>query len=250
MMRSRSLGRAAAAVALVVLSACAAVPDDPLARELYYEDNDPLEPLNRAVFAFNTEMDRVLLEPAVRAYRATVPQPGRSAITRLLTNLLLPLTFVNNLLQFEFERAAETAAAFLVNSTVGIGGLFNVVEYEIHNEDFGQTLAVWSAGEGPYLVLPLYGPSNVRDGIGLMGDAMLDPWGPAFDDPTDLGRFRTARALATAVSAREALLEDSAELRRSSVDFYAAARSLYRQNRGNEVRNGGPGPDPVFQWSD
>ena len=240
----------AAAALLALLPACAAVPDDPIARELYYEDNDPLEPLNRAVFAFNTEVDRVALEPAARAYRAVIPQPGRQAIARLLANLRLPLTFVNDLLQFEFQRAAETAAAFLVNSTVGIGGLFNVAGYETHEEDFGQTLARWGTSEGPYLMLPLYGPSNVRDGIGMVGDAVLDPWGPVIDDPTDHGRFRTTRTVAAAVSAREALLEDYEELRRSSVDFYAAARSLYRQSRGNEIRNGAPGPDPVFQLFD
>lgn len=245
--RHRFIIRGTAAVLFASLAACASMPDDPIEREVFLEANDPLEPMNRAVFAFNLEVDRIILKPTAVVYRKVVPQPGRAGITRFLNNLKMPITFVNDLLQLEFGRAADTFARFLVNSTVGIGGLFDIAGVKEHEEDLGQTLGRWGAGEGFYLVLPFYGPSNLRDGLGLVGDGFLDPWHMVLD-PTQTRAFYAERTVAGAVDDRERVIEDFAELRRTSLDLYATMRSLYRQSRGNEIRNGAPPPDPVFEF--
>ena len=235
--------------AVAVVSACASVPEDPIERELYLEANDPLEPMNRAIFAFNLKVDEVVLEPAARGYRAVVPQPGRNAIRRFLDNLMLPVVFANDVLQGEPERAAETFARFTINSTVGILGLFDVAGIEPHREDFGQTLAVWGVGDGPYLVLPFHGPAGARDGAGLFADRTFDPFTYWLEDPENWQVFG-GRTVAGAVDDRERVLEDFAELRRSSVDFYATARSLYRQSRAYEIRNGAPAPVSDFDFDE
>ena len=243
--KSRFLFWATTAALFACLTACASVPQDPIEREVFLEANDPLEPLNRAVFAFNMGVDRAVLEPAAIAYRNVVPKPGRVAITRLLSNLKLPITFVNDLLQLEFGRATNTFARFLVNSTVGVGGLFNVVGTREHQEDLGQTLGRWGVGNGFYVVLPLYGPSNVRDAMGLVGDTFLNPWQSVLD-PTQSRAFHGARGVAGVVNDRERRIEDFNDIRRRSLDMYATFRSMYRQTRGNEIRNGAPPPDTVF----
>lgn len=231
----------------MAVGACASLPEDPIEREVALEANDPLEPMNRAVFAFNMEVDRVILEPTARAYRKVVPQPGRIAIHHFLQNLKMPVTFVNDLLQFEFARAADTLARFVVNSTVGIGGVLDIAGIPEHEEDFGQTFARWGAGEGFYLVLPLFGPSNPRDALGLVAGGVLDPWQTVLD-PTQTRAFAAERTVTGAISDREAVIEEFDEVRRTTVDLYATVRSVYRQTRGNEIRNGAPPPDPVFEF--
>ena len=235
--------------AAAVLSACASAPEDPIEREVYLEANDPLEPMNRAIFAFNLKVDAVVLEPAARGYRAVVPQPGRNAIRRFLDNLLLPVVFANDVLQGEPGRAAETLARFTINTTFGILGQFDAAGIEPHAEDFGQTLAVWGVGDGPYLVVPFHGPSNIRDGAGLFADRGLDPFTYWLQSPEE-PRFFAARTVAGAVDDRERILEDFVELRRVSVDFYATARSLYRQSRAHQIRNGAPAPVPEFDFDE
>ena len=227
--------------ALVTTAACASMPEDPIERQVYLEANDPLEPMNRAILAFNLGFDQAVLEPAVRGYRAAMPPAGRAAISRFLANLGEPITFVNDVLQLEFGRAVDTLIRFGVNSTVGLAGFFDVVPIEPHEEDFGQTLGRYGVGEGAYLVLPVLGPSSLRASAGMVGDALLDPWSVLLD-PTQRQAFSLQRRTAGGIADRERLTEDLARLRATSVDMYATLRSLYRQNRASEIRNGAPAP--------
>ncbi|MBM3506740.1 MAG: VacJ family lipoprotein [Alphaproteobacteria bacterium] len=232
------------AAGATVLAGCASVPADPIARAAYEEANDPLEPLNRAIFAFNMEVDRAVLEPVARGYRRVTTPGIREGVHNFLRNLRAPVTFANDLLQGEIQRAAQTSWDFVMNSTVGILGFFDVTDdadWEPHEEDLGQTLAVWGVKEGPYLVLPFHGPANVRDAAGLFGDRYFDPFVYRLQPPDD-ARFFSGRTVAGAVDARERTLEEFNELRRTSLDFYVTARSLYQQSRNNQIRNGAPAP--------
>jgi phospholipid-binding lipoprotein MlaA len=212
------------------------------------ELNDPLEPLNRGVFHFNRVVDGLLLEPAARIYRMGTPQFFRTGVTNFLANLSTPVVLANDLLQGDFERAELTLGRFMMNTILGLGGVIDVGGKlgmpDRHYEDFGQTLAVYGVGSGPYLMLPLLGPSNGRDAIGRVVDLAFDPLtGLGLVDVTilvDPTGITLARTGAEALSLREASLEQVEELRRSSIDLYAAVRTLYHQYRENQIRNGVP----------
>lgn len=204
------------------------------------DENDPLEGLNRAIFAFNDVAYSYVLGPIADAY-GVLPQEARTVVDSVLSNLRGPVMFFNDLLQGEFERAGTTLIRFGMNSTVGFGGMADVASsfgYEEHSEDFGQTLAVWGAGEGFYLVLPLLGPSNPRDAIGqYLVDPMMDPFS-LYVDNTDQDEWTYARTGVTAVHEFSKVRTELDELKRTSVDYYAAVRSLYRQRRAAEIANG------------
>lgn len=197
---------------------------------------DPLEPLNRAFFAFNEVADTFILRPIAWTY-SFAPDEVKRSVRNALGNLDSPVIFANDVLQGTFEDAGVTLGRFLVNSTVGVLGLFDVAEawFELpgHHADFGQTLHSYGAGPGPYLVLPLIGPSNVRDGIGKAADTAMDPM-------TWLANryWNAGRAGANAIATRERLLKPLDELRRSSVDYYAALRGAYYQRRQVELGKG------------
>jgi phospholipid-binding lipoprotein MlaA len=212
------------------------------------DQNDPIEPVNRAIFQVNRVLDGLILEPAARIYRMVTPQFVRTGVTNFLTNLRAPVVFVNDVLQGEPHRAELTLGRFMFNTIMGVGGLIDVGGLlgmpERHSEDFGQTLAVHGVGSGPYLMLPLLGPSNARDAVGQVVDLGFDPLTVLgavdigiFIVPTEFGLSRTG---AEALSFRERNLENIDELRRSSIDEYAAVRTLYRQLRASEIRNGAP----------
>ena len=225
---------------------CASAPpeDDPDAYAAYEAANDPIEPLNRGVLQFNRGFDDFVLRPIALVYRHILPEVLRDRVHLFLMNLRTPVILANDLLQGEAERAGETLGHFVVNSTAGIGGLFDVareIGLEPHNEDFGQTLAVWGVGEGPYLMLPLLGPSNPRDTVGLVAGIFMDPLNYLLDD-----EYLYARTGTRIVDERERHIETLDDLEATSVDFYATLRSLYRQYRDNEIRNGElPPPMPV-----
>ncbi len=148
------------------------MPTDPEARAAYLEASDPLEPLNRAIFSFNLTLDKAILRPIATVYNAALPDPVRDGVRNFLNNLRTPIILANDVLRGEIGRAGDTVGRFLLNSTLGVGGLFDIASelgFDFHNEDFGQTLAVWGIGEGPYLMLPIFGPSNPRDAVGLAG---------------------------------------------------------------------------------
>jgi phospholipid-binding lipoprotein MlaA len=229
----------------MTLSGCATRPHESDIEALaeYKAINDPLEPTNRAIFAFNNFLDRIILEPIAKGYRYITPKPVRTGISNFLKNLSSPIIFANDLLQGEPRRSGTTVARFAVNTTVGILGIFDVASnmgLPYHNEDFGQTLAVWGIGEGPYLMVPLLGPSNPRDLTGKIADIFLDPanYAIAESDDDTLNYIATGRAVMSAITSREQLLDTLTELRKSSVDYYATIRTLYRQTRNNEIDNG------------
>jgi phospholipid-binding lipoprotein MlaA len=234
------------------IASCATPPTDPEGRAAFEEANDPLEPLNRETFSFNLFMDRNLIKPAALAYRYVVPPPIRSGVHNIVETLRSPALFANELLQGDFRFAVDTAFRTVFNLTVGFGGFFDaadqVAHVKAHDTDFGVTLAKWGVGEGPYLVLPLFGPSNPRDTTGLVVDSFLDPLGyyiPWYGD--------VIRAVIEGLDKREPLIEPLDELQRTSIDFYAALRSLYRQHRADVIRGGKGGaniPAPSISEED
>ncbi|WP_244559373.1 MULTISPECIES: VacJ family lipoprotein [unclassified Azospirillum] len=210
-------------------------------------DNDPLEGFNRAVFWFNDGVDTVLIRPLAVAYKAVVPAPARTGVRNVMRNLRSPLDFANQLLQGDVGGAGTVLGRFVINTTVGLGGLIDVaaengLDYEYESLD--QTLAVWGVPEGPYLVLPLLGPSSVRDAVGLSGEAYADPvtnWA----QNTDRDWIVYTRTGLVGLDTRAELLEPLDDLKRNSLDYYAAMRSLYRQRRDGLIRDGAPDPSQL-----
>ena len=201
------------------------------------DDNDPFEPFNRRVFGFNLVVDDYVLTPVAKGYRTVTPAPVRDRISNVLSTLREPRTAVNALLQGDLRKVGDALTRFLVNATFGLGGLFDVAGaygVKVTSEDFGQTLAAWGVPAGPYLMLPLLGPSSPRDFAGTLTDRMaLDPIGVATQDPNLEGIWYTQTGLRV-VDLRSRNIENIEALRRSSVDFYARIRSLYWQR----VQNG------------
>lgn len=201
--------------------------------------SDPAEGFNRSMYAVNDALDRALLEPGARAYRAVTPSPFRAGVRNFLRNLRAPVIFANDVLQGELSRAGTTAGRFGVNSTLGFFGLIDVAEdmgLERHDEDFGQTLAVWGVGPGPYLYLPLLGPTTLRDGAGMIVDTAINPLTWAEFDGDD--EFRATRYVFGALSTREELIEPIESLRQTSLDPYVSIRSTYALTRESAIRNG------------
>lgn len=248
----RPLQGLALAAMIVLATGCASVPDrsDTEAYAEFREVNDPLEPLNRGIFEANRALDVMFLRPAAIMFREFLPPPFQRGIHNFLSNLRTPVVLANDLLQGEMERAGATIARFLINTTLGVGGLDDPASdlgWQNHDEDFGQTLAVWGLPEGPFLMLPIIGPSNPRDAVGLLVDSLLiDPiawWIRAdTDSRTWIGY---TRAGVTAVGARARLYEELDELEKTSLDLYASIRSLYRQHRRTEIHQGRIAPDSL-----
>ena len=200
---------------------------------------DPWEGFNRKVFGFNDAVDDAFFVPAAKAYRATTPKAGRRGLRRFLANLGSPSVFVNDLLQGEIGRAGKTLSRFAINSTIGAGGFADPagqLGIDGHSEDFGQTLAVWGVGSGPYLVLPLLGPSSPRDAFGSVVELGLNPLTYVRTPPATYARFSIAGA--TLLSARENVLDPLAEIEAKSLDYYSSFRSFYTQARAQEIANG------------
>ena len=199
---------------------------------------DPFEPVNRAIFSFNNVADRIVLEPIAKGYKK-LPSPLQSGIKNFLSNLRAPLVVVNQLLQGQGENAVQSSGRFIVNSTVGVFGLFDVAEkigLEEKEEDYGQTLATWGVGDGFYIVLPLFGPSNLRDTSGMVLTMLTDPINAyvVSEGEAWLVPMRTA---ANAVDQRSQIIDEVNALRDNSVDYYAAVRSSYYQNRNAAINN-------------
>lgn len=225
----------------LALGGCATRPDpaDPEAVAEFAETNDPLEPLNRAAFFVNDGLDTLILRPAAEAYRIFLPPELRTAIRNVLANLRTPVILVNDVLQGETQRAGVTLGRFVINTTIGVGGIMDRArDFGLlgHTEDFGQTLAVWGLPEGPYLFIPVLGPSNPRDLAGTVADTAASPLTWISGNETVEAVLITRTAL-TALDTREGLIEPLDALRQGSLDPYAALRSAYRQRRAAEIRN-------------
>lgn len=214
--------------------------DDLIAASEPADVNDPLEPVNRFIFGFNQIVEDLILRPISYTYNAVMPDAGQTAVRNFFDNLSSPVVLANDILQGEPGRAWDTLRRMAINTTVGIGGLWDAAAYmgiEEHREDFGQTLAVWGVGEGPYLVLPILGPSNPRDAIGRFGvDMFLDPVGLYLTN-TEQEEWQYARIGVNALTEYAAFVEELDALRETSIDYYAALRNLYRQRRNAEIEN-------------
>lgn len=227
-----------------LVAACASAPNanDPEAVVEYNEINDPIEPLNRVVFEFNRGLDTLLLRPVATLYRGLVPPPIQDLIGNFLNNLKTPVVLLNDVLQGEGGRAMNTLSRFTINTTVGVLGLGDPATdlgYPDHGEDFGQTLATWGLNEGPYLVLPILGPSNPRDAVGKVVDTLTDPiW--HYAQNTDKEYIPYERFVAEGVEFRARNMDAIDDLETTSLDYYAAVRTLYRQVRADEIKNGSP----------
>ena len=228
----------------LALAGCASDELPAAQAQVAEQANDPFEPMNRFVFDMNQGFDKAVLLPVAQAYVDVVPEPARDSVHNFLENLDLPVTFANDVLQGEFERAGQTMGRFTVNTTVGIGGLFDVASrfgIPDHSEDFGQTLGTWGVGEGPYLVLPFFGPDPPRDAFGQVADIFMDP--TTYIHINEHIYWSAGREVAEAVDLRSRNIDNLESIERSSVDYYASMRSLYRQHRNSEIRNGKPDVD-------
>ena len=209
------------------------------------DENDPFEGSNRFFFNVNQALDEILLRPIGVAYRDVLPEFARDGVRNFLNNLNSPVIFANDLLQGEGDRAGTTMVRFGINTTIGVAGLFDVASdlgYPYHDEDFGQTLAVWGVNDGPYFYFLVLGPSSARDFTGFVVDRGLDPltyvgWGDDYD------WVPITRAVVNVIDLRSRNIETLDEIERTSVDYYASIRSLYRQSRADAIRNGKPSSD-------
>jgi len=235
------------------LGGCATPPpaSDPDAVADYKGTNDPLEPTNRAIYAFNNALDNAILKPVAQGYRYVVPAPVRTGIHNSLSNLGTPVQFSNDVLGGKPRRAGDTTMRFLINTTVGVLGVFDVASdwgYPNHDSDFGITMALWGMPAGPYLFLPVFGPSDPRDAVGLGVNAAMDPF-------TWVGQGAAVRALdwsrwvMNGIDQRERHLDDIDSIKKTALDPYATFRSLYRQHRTSQIddaRNDNRATIPVW----
>ncbi len=235
-MKLRTLLSLCAGASLSMLTACASTQP---AQDM--SDYDPIEPVNRIVHGVNGAVDFMILYPAAMWYRDIAPEEVKTAVSSFVRNIGEPINALNSLFQGEPEQAAASAQRFIMNSTIGFLG-FNDVAADFgipyHSEDFGQTLGHYGIGGGPYIVLPLLGPSNLRDSAGIAADYVMNPltWAGKNSDTVDnlyLGSLGV-----TALDARYRALNQLNELEQTSIDYYAALRSLYRQQRNAVIRNG------------
>jgi phospholipid-binding lipoprotein MlaA len=208
--------------AVLALGACATPPTDPAAR---------------AAFEFNRNLDGLLIKNMATLYATLLPERVRTSVRHLLQNLNEPVVFVNDLLQAQLERAGTTVTRFTINSTVGLGGLFDVATdwgFPEQTGDFGQTLYRWGADTSPYIVVPVLGPTTIRDGIGQGVDGYFDPFAHLAREEgwhgVSYGRFAVA-----GLDERAQAGPDLEQIEKTSIDFYAQLRSLWRQNRQKQL---------------
>jgi phospholipid-binding lipoprotein MlaA len=229
-----SLALSAAALSLL-LGACSTSNPESLAQR------DPWEPTNRAVFDFDVKVDHAVARPIAKFYRSAVPAPAREGVHNALTNLNSPVVFANDVLQGDGAKAGDTLGRFVINSTVGLGGLIDVaskVGVPGHDNDFGITLGKAGAQEGSYLVLPFIGPKPPRDLVGAGVDIGLDPLTYITWNNSTL--YMIIRSGLGVLDNRAANIESVESIERSSIDFYATTRNLYRQSRAAQINDGKP----------
>ena len=206
-------------------------------------EHDPWEGFNRGVYEVNDATDRALLKPLARGYRAVLPRFARRSVSNFFDNLVTPRSSLNNFLQGKPGRGFSDLGRFAMNTTIGVGGLFDVATgagLEATNEDFGQTLAVWGVGAGPYVVIPMLGPRTLRDTIAMPVDFLADPL-YHYDETSVKDKLRVLQI----VNIRVRLLAADAILDESN-DPYITVRESYLQNREYEIHDGDPPMDDDF----
>ncbi|MHB1618427.1 MAG: MlaA family lipoprotein [Sulfuricella sp.] len=202
------------------------------------DPRDPLEPLNRGIYKFNDAVDKAVLKPVAIEYKEAMPDPVRTAVGNFFSNLDDVLVLLNDLLQFKLDHAASDFSRLVWNTSVGIAGLIDIatpMDLPKHNEDFGQTLGYWGVGNGPYLVLPLLGPSTLRDSVGTVVDTHFDPVAQHTPVPE-----RNSAIAIRAVDARSRLLDAEKVLDEAAIDRYVFLRDAYLQRRRGLVYDGNP----------
>jgi phospholipid-binding lipoprotein MlaA len=227
---------AGAFLVALTASGCATTSADP---------RDPLEPLNRAVFTFNDELDKYTFKPVAQGYNFVLPQFVRTGVRNFFSNLQDPWIGVNNLLQGKVDWAMSDFFRFIANSTFGLAGLTDIatdMRMEKHNEDFGQTLGRWGLPSGAYLVLPILGPSTVRDGTGLIADAYAYlPWRIPTDQKFNhYVAWRNGLTILDTINIRANLLGSSDLLEQAALDRYTFVRDAYLQRRRSQIYDGNP----------
>jgi phospholipid-binding lipoprotein MlaA len=230
---------AAALVLAATIGGCAKPPpaSDAAAVADFNETNDPLEPTNRVFYAINNGLDTVILRPLAVAYRFAVPQVVREHTHNVLSNLGTPVVLFNDMLSAKPRRAGDSLMRLVVNTTVGVGGIFDVATgwgWPAHDSDAGITFAMWGLPSGPFLFLPVLGPSNPRDAVGFGTDIAMDPltWIGNGSTVTDLGYVRYGLS---AIDTRERVLDDLDKIKAQALDPYATIRSLARQHRQSQI---------------
>jgi phospholipid-binding lipoprotein MlaA len=223
-----------------VLAGCATPPpaSDPDAVADFKQTNDPLEPANRLFYKINDGIDVVIMRPAALVYRAVVPNPVRTGIHNVLDNMGGPVRLANDVMEGKSSRAGDTAKRFVINTTVGVGGLFDVAKglgIPNHDADFALTLANWGVSEGPFLFLPVLGPSSPRDAAGFGADIVLDPF-TWIGRPSQSFTYESySKTGAGALDERSRLIDAIDSVKKTALDPYATFRSLYRQNRAAKL---------------
>jgi phospholipid-binding lipoprotein MlaA len=228
----------AALGATLLLTACATKDPEAIAQ------NDPWEPTNRAVFDFDIQVDHAVARPVAKFYRSAVPEFARDGVHNALTNLNSPVVFTNDVLQGDGEKATDTFGRFMINSTIGVAGFIDVAAkmgIPGHDNDFGITLGKAGAAEGSYLVLPFAGPKPPRDLVGAGVDIAFDPL--TYMSWNNSTLYMIIRAGMGVLDDRAANIDAVEQIERSSIDFYATTRNLYRQNRAAQINGGNPPQD-------
>ncbi|HSS15068.1 MAG TPA: VacJ family lipoprotein [Rhizomicrobium sp.] len=224
----------------MMLGACSTPSAESLAQ------NDPWEKTNRDIFDFDVRMDHAVARPIAKGYRAAVPEPVRDSIHNALTNLNSPVVLANDVLQGDGDKAVNTAGRIVINSTVGIGGLIDVaskIGIPGHENDFGITLGKGGIAEGSYLVLPFAGPKPPRDLLGTVVDQAFDPLTYVRFHGKDT--WMVVKFGVAIVDSRTSQLDAIESIERSSIDFYATSRNLYRQSRNAQINDGKAGADDL-----
>lgn len=235
MFDKRMKGVLTATAASVMLAGCVTVPPNAGSNP-----SDPWEAFNRQTNEFNMTLDEWILHPLATTYVEYVPEVIRDGVSNFFSNLLEPRNTLNNVLQGKFTNGAVSAVRFVINTTVGIGGIFDVASHmdlTERPEDFGQTLAVWGVGPGPYLVLPFMGPGTVRDTVGSVVNIATEPYVWAFDNED--WEYAIPLSALRAVDLRASLLAADAMLE-TAIDPYVAMRDAYLMNRINVIYDGNP----------
>jgi phospholipid-binding lipoprotein MlaA len=232
---------AAFQLATLLVAGCATTPpaSDADAVADFKATNDPLEPTNRVFYAVNNGLDTVLLRPLAVAYKSGVPEVVRTHVHNVLDNLSTPVAVADDILQTKPRRAGDSLMRLLINSTIGVAGIFDVATdwgWPEHSTDFGMTLALWGVPDGPFLFLPVLGPSDPRDAAGFGVDVAMDPltW---VGQGTIVDALGYARLGVSAVDARAAALDDLDKIKAQALDPYATFRSLYRQHRDSQIED-------------
>ncbi len=215
---------------------------------------DPLEPMNRGIFWFNQKFDDYLLGPVAKGYKWVLPKPARDSVGNFFENIAFPVYLVSDVLQLKFEQAGIHSARFVINSTIGVGGLFDLAESEFdlehHPEDTGSAFGNWGIGEGFYLVIPFMGPTNARDGIGRIADGFLNPLN-YFAVLADDGEYVTyGFQVLGAIDTRARLDEGLESAKDTSLDYYAFIRSTYHQVRQNVIYDNNPPDDETPEYEE